>query len=165
MHDILLNKLNLSCLTHTDNMTDEKLKNIVEGIIEKYSNYKIPELRDVFISTLLKEGFIREEIEEVFKGFYLSTYLDFSSNLANPNFWADQSIILLLAEKLKINIILISSNNFEVYRYIEKYNPNYISIVLFYIDNYHFEPLAKKEDPYKEEYQYTFSLDELSSIF
>ncbi len=165
MHDILLNKLNLSCLTSPENMTEETLKKLVESIIEKYSNYKIPELREMFLSILIKEGFVKEEVEEVFKGFYLSSYLEFSSNLANPNFWADQSIILLLAEKLKINIILVSSSNFEVYKYTENYNPNYISIVLFYIDNYHFEPLSKKEDPYKEEYQYTFSLDELSTIF
>jgi SAM-dependent methyltransferase len=165
MHDILLNKLTLSCFTPPENMTNESLNKIVEGIIEKYSNYRIPELRDVFINTLIKEGFVKEEVEEVFKGFYISSYLEFSSNLANPNYWADQSVILLLAEKLKINIVLISSSNFEVYKYTENYNPNYISIVLFYIDDHHFEPLSKKNNPYSEEHQYTFSLDELKSIF
>ena len=165
MHDILLNKLNLSCFTPPENMNNEILNKIVESIIEKYSNYKIAELREVFINSLVNEGFVKEEVEEVFKGFYISSYLEFSSNLANPNYWADQSIILLLAEKLKINIILISSRNFEVYKYTENYNPNYISIVLLYIDGNHFEPLSKKIDPYSEEYQYTFSLDDLKSIF
>ena len=117
-----------------------------------------------FVKELVEEGFDKDEVKEVFKGFYLSTYLKFSENLENKNYWADQSMILLLAEKLKINIVLISSRTLEVYDYTDKYNPDYVSIVLLYIDGAHFDPLCKKVSPYDEKCQYTFSLDELKSI-
>ena len=167
LHEILLRKISLSCFTQAPYTDDQTLKNKVEKIIEKYSSYRIPEFRREFINELVSEGFNKEEVEDVFKGFYLSTYLSFSENLANPNFWADQSIILLLAEKLKINIVLISSRTLEAYNYNigrEGYNEDYISIVLLYIDDTHFEPLCKKNNPYDDKCQYTFSLDELKSI-
>jgi hypothetical protein len=118
----------------------------------------------VFVTELVSGGFDEQEVKEVFKGFYLTTYLKFSENIANPGYWADQSIILLLAEKLKINIVLISSRTLEVYNYGVQYNPDYVSIVLLYLDSNHFEPLCKKVSPYDEKCQYTFSLDELQSI-
>jgi len=167
LHEILLRKISLSCFTQAPYTDEQTLKNKVEKIIEKYSSYRIPEFRREFINELVSEGFSKEEVEEVFKGFYLSTYLSFSENLANPNFWADQSIILLLAEKLKINIVLISSRTLEAYNYNigrERYNEDYISIVLLYIDDTHFEPLCKKNNPYEDKCQYTFSLDELKTI-
>ena len=71
-------------------------------------------------------------------------------------------MILLLAEKLKINIVLISSSTLEVYDYnAGRFNPDYVTIVLLYIDGAHFDPLCKKASPYDEKCQYTFSLDEL----
>ncbi len=90
--------------------------------------------------------------------------MKFSENIANPGYWADQSMILLLAEKLKINIVLVSSRTLEVYNYGVQYNPDYVNIVLLYLDGNHFDPLCKKISPYDEKCQYTFSLDELQSI-
>jgi hypothetical protein len=163
LHEVLLENISVSCFTPND-MTSEQLKKKVETIIEKYSSYGMPEFRKVFVTELVSEGFDEQEVKEVFKGFYLSTYLKFSENIANPGYWADQSIILLLAEKLKINIVLISSRTLEVYNYGVQYNPDYVSIVLLYLDSNHFEPLCKKVSPYDEKCQYTFSLDELQSI-
>jgi hypothetical protein len=165
LHEILLENMSVSCFNQVPNGVDDKeLKNKVEKIIEKYSKYRMQEFRKAFVKELVEEGFDKEEVKEVFKGFYLSTYLKFSENLANKNYWADQSMILLLAEKLKINIVLISSRTLEVYDYTDKYNPDYVSIVLLYIDDAHFDPLCKKVSPYDEKCQYTFSLDELKSI-
>ena len=163
LHEILLEKMSLSCFSVAPyDMTDDILKKKVETIIEKYSSYKIPEFRKVFVKELVSEGFDKEEVKEIFKGFYLSTYLKFSQEIANPNVWADQSMILLLAEKLKINIVLISSRTLGVYDYGLNYNPDYVSIVLLYIDGNHFDPLCKKNNPYDDKCQYTFSLDELT---
>jgi hypothetical protein len=163
LHEILLENISLSCFSPSD-MSDNTLKNKVEKFIEKYSSYKIPEFRNEFIKELVSEGFDEEEVKEVFKGFYLTAYLKFSQDIANPNFWADQSIILFLAEKLKINIVLISSLTLEVYNYNVNYNPDYVTIVLLYIVEGHFEPLCKKVSPYDDKCQYTFSLDELKTI-
>ena len=165
LHEILLENMSVSCFNQVPNgMDDKELKNKVEKIIEKYSEFRMQEFRKAFVKELVEEGFNKEEVKEVFKGFYLTTYLKFSENLENKNYWADQSMILLLAEKLKINIVLISSRTLEVYDYTDKYNPDYVSIVLLYIDGAHFDPLCKKVSPYDEKCQYTFSLDELKSI-
>lgn len=163
LHELLLENISVSCFSEVPNGIDDKtLKTKVEKIIEKYSNENIQEFRKAFIKELVNEGFEKEEVKEVFKGFYLSTYLKFSENIANRNYWADQSMILLLAEKLKINIVLISSSTLEVYDYnAGKFNPDYVTIVLLYIDGAHFDPLCKKASPYDEKCQYTFSLDEL----
>lgn len=165
LHEVLLENISVSCFTQVPNdMNSEQLKKKVETIIEKYSSYRMPEFRKVFVTELVSEGFDEQEVKEVFKGFYLSTYLKFSENIANPGYWADQSMILLLAEKLKINIVLVSSHTLEVYNYGVQYNPDYVNIVLLYLDGNHFDPLCKKISPYDEKCQYTFSLDELQSI-
>ena len=165
LHEVLLENISVSCFTQVPNdMSSEQLKKKVETIIEKNSKYRMPEFRKAFINELVSEGFDKKEVKEVFKGFYLSTYLKFSENIANPKYWADESMILLLAEKLKINIVLVSSRTLEVYNYGVKYNPDYVSIVLLYLEENHFDPLCKKDNPYDEKCQYTFSLDELQSI-
>ncbi len=163
LHELLLENMSVSCFNEVPiSMDDVNLKNKVEKIIEKYSKYGIKEFKKAFIKDLVNEGFDKEEVKEVFKGFYLTTYLKFSENIANRNYWADQSMILLLAEKLKINIVLISSTTLEVYDYnAGKFNPDYVTIVLLYIDGAHFDPLCKKASPYDEKCQYTFSLEEL----
>lgn len=161
LHEMLLENISGSCFTISP-MTDEELKKKVEKIIEKYSKDNFQDFRKAFIKEIVNEGFNKEEVEEVFKGFYLTTYLKFSENIANKNFWADQSMILLLAEKLKINIVLVSSTTLEVYDYNDrKFNPDYVTIVLLYIDGAHFDPLCKKVSPYDEKCQYTFRLEEL----
>ncbi len=163
LHELLLENISLTCFNEPPNNIDnEMLKNKVEKIIEKYSKFNVKEFKKAFITELVNEGFDKEDTTEVFEGFYLTTYLKFSENIANRNYWADQSMILLLAEKLKINIVLVSSSTLEVYDYNGgKFNPDYVTIVLLYIDGTHFDPLCKKSSPYDEKCQYTFSLDEL----
>ena len=165
MQEILQNNLSLQSFNNIPKgITEETFKKEVDNIISKHSSIiDIVKFREVFIYEIEKIGFYREEIEEIFKSFYLSTYIKYTSTLKDLNQWSDQSIALLLSQKLKINIIIISSTNMKVYKDASTFNPNYLSIVIFNIDGAHFEPMVFRET--EEEYRTTFSLEDLESIF
>jgi hypothetical protein len=99
---------------------------------------------------------------EVFKGLYLIAYLEYSNLLKDKSYWVDQSMILLLAEKLKINIIVISSRNMQIYKEAGNYKPDLLSVVIFNVDDLHFEPMYRYNN---NEKQYVFQLNELKEIF
>jgi hypothetical protein len=46
----------------------------------------------------------------------------------------------------------------------KEYNPDYITIVVFNINNQHFEAIVRKEHPNTLEYQTTFKMSELSKL-
>ena len=165
MQEILQNNLSLESFnTVPRDITEKQFKKEVDNIISKHSSITdIVKFREVFIDEIEKLGFYREEIEEMFKGFYLSTYIRYTSTLKDLNQWADQSITLLLSQKLNINIIVISSTNMKVYKDASTFNPDYLSIVIFNIDGAHFEPMVRRES--NEEYRTTFTLEELETIF
>jgi hypothetical protein len=165
MQEILQNNLSLESFNNVPRgLTEEQFKKEVDNIISKNSSINdIVKFREVFINEIEKLGFYREEIEEVFKGFYLSTYIKYTSTLKDLNEWADQSIALLLSQKLKINIIVISSTNMKVYKDSSTFNPDLLSIVIFNIDGAHFEPMVFRET--EEEYRTTFTLEDLETIF
>jgi hypothetical protein len=165
MQEILQNNLSLESFNNRPRgIAEDQFKKEVDDIISKYSSINdIIKFREVFINEIEKLGFYREEIEDIFKGFYLSTYIKYTSTLKDLNQWADQSITLLLSQKLKINIIVISSTNMKVYKDTSTFNPNYLSIVIFNIDGAHFEPMVFRET--EDEYRTTFSLEDLETIF
>ena len=165
MQEILQNNLSLESFnTVPRDITEKQFKKEVDNIISKHSSITdIVKFREVFIDEIEKIGFYREEIEEMFKGFYLSTYIRYTSTLKDLNQWADQSITLLLSQKLNINIIVISSTNMKVYKDASTFNPDYLSIVIFNIDGAHFEPMVRRES--NEEYRTTFTLEDLETIF
>jgi hypothetical protein len=165
MQEILQNNLSLQSFNHVPRgITENRFKEEVDNIISKHSSIiDIVKFREVFINEIEKLGFYRDETEEVFKGFYLSTYIRYTSILKDLNQWADQSIALLLSQKLNINIIVISSTNMKVYKDASTFNPDLLSIVIFNIDGAHFEPMVRRES--EEEYRTTFTLEELETIF
>ena len=165
MQEILQNKLSLQSFDNIPRgITESQFKKEVDEIISKNSSIvDIVKFKDVFINEMEKIGFYREELERIFKGFYLTTYMNYTSLLKDTNQWADQSIALLLSQKLKINIIIISSTNMKVYKDASTFNPNYLSIVIFNIDGAHFEPMVRRESD--EEYRTTFTLEDLETIF
>ena len=165
MQEILQNNLSLQSFDNIPRgITESQFKQEVDEIISKNSSIvDIVKFRDVFINEMEKIGFYREELERIFKGFYLTTYMNYTSLLKDTNQWADQSIALLLSQKLKINIIIISSTNMKVYKDASTFNPNYLSIVIFNIDGEHFEPMVRRESD--EEYRTTFTLEDLETIF
>jgi hypothetical protein len=165
MQEILQNNLTLQFFDIVpQGITEEQFKKEVDNIISKNSSIvDIVKFRDVFIREIEKLGLYREELERVFKGLYLTTYTNYISLLKDLNQWSDQSIALLLSQKLKINIIIISSTNMKVYKDASTFNPNYLSIVIFNIDGAHFEPMVRRETD--EEYRTTFTLEELETIF
>jgi len=165
MQEILQNNLSLESFnTVPRGITEDRFKEEVDKIISKHSSIiDIVKFREVFIDEIEKLGFYREEIEEMFKGFYLSTYIRYTSILKDLNQWADQSITLLLSQKLNINIIVISSTNMKVYKDASTFNPDLLSIVIFNIDGAHFEPMVRRET--EQEYRTTFTLEELETIF
>lgn len=165
MQEILQNELSLKSFDIIPRtLTEEQFKKEVDNIISKHSSINtIVKFRDVFIDEIEKLGFYRNNIEEVFKKLYLTTYINYISTLKDLNQWADQSIALLLSQKLKVNIIVISSTNMKVYKDASTFNPNLVSIVLFNIDGAHFEPMVRRES--EEEYRTTFSLEDLETIF
>lgn len=161
----LQNNLSINSF-ETKIMSDDEVKKIVDEIITKYTNVSdIVSFRDKFIDDMVSNGFIRQEIEDVFKGFFLSNYMEYSNILKNVNMWADHTIVLLLAEKLKINIIVISNRDMEVYKDLSTFNEEYPSIVVFNTNETHFEPMVRKNNPDDSTYQTTFTLDDLKSIF
>ncbi len=165
MQEILQNNLSLeSFKTVPRDITEHQFKKEVDNIISKYSSINdIIKFREVFIKEIERLGFYREEIEDMFKSFYLSTYIKYISKLKNLNEWADQSISLLLSQKLNINIIVISSTNMKVYKDASTFNPDLLSIVIFNIDGAHFEPMVFRET--EGEYRTTFTLEDLETIF
>jgi hypothetical protein len=167
IHIALQDKLSLSSFNSNPNeITEKEFKNKIDEIITNNSSINdIIEFRDKFISEVENLGFDRDEIKEIFKGYYMSTYLEYVLSLKNLNQWADQSISLLLSQKLKVNVIIISSIDMKVYKDTSTFNPNYISIVIFNIDGAHFEPMVMKEKEDIDDYRTTFSLKDLETIF
>jgi hypothetical protein len=165
MQEILQNNISLQSFNNVPrDMTEDQFKKEVDNIISKHSSINdIVKFREVFTVEIEKLGFYREEIEEVFKGFYLTTYIKYTSTLKDLNQWADQSIALLLSQKLNINIIVISSTNMKVYKDASTFNQDLLSIVIFNIDGAHFEPMVRRES--NEDYRTTFTLEELETIF
>lgn len=165
MQEILQNNLYLESFnTVPRGITEDQFKKEVDNIISKHSSISnIIKFREVFIEEIEKLGFYKEEIEDIFKGYYLTTYIKYTSSLKDLNTWADQSITLLLSQKLNINIIVISSTNMKVYKDASTFNPDLLSIVIFNIDGAHFEPIVRKES--NNEYRTTFTLEELETIF
>ncbi len=162
-HVVLQSKMTVDCFSNSKILSEEDFKKEVDSVISNNSSvYNIIQFKDIFISHFVKLGFSKDELEEVLKGFYISTYIEYSSLIRNCRVWADDSMILLLSERLKINIIVISSFNSEVYKGMNVYNPDYISVVIFNINNEHFEPMVKRLS--ETEYQTTFTLNELGSI-
>ncbi len=165
MQEILQNNMSLQSFNNIPRgITEEQFKKEVDNIISKNSSIiDIVKFREVFIDEIEKLGFYRDEIEEVFKGFYLTTYIRYTSILKDLNQWADQSITLLLSQKLNINIIVISSTNMKIYKDTSTFNPDLLSIVIFNIDGAHFEPMVFRETD--GEYRTTFTLEDLETIF
>jgi hypothetical protein len=165
MQEILQSNITLQSFNNIPRgITEEQFKKEVDDIISKNSSIvDIVNFREVFINEIVKLGFYREEIEEIFKSFYLSTYIRYVSVLKDLNQWADQSITLLLSEKIKINIIVISSTNMKVYKDTSTFNPSLLTIVIFNIDGAHFEPMVLRE--IEGEYRTTFALEDLETIF
>jgi len=161
----LQNNINIDCFK-TKIMSNDELKNVVDGIVSKYANsIDIVEFREKFVEDMVNVGFDKGEVEEVFKGYFISNYIEYTNILKSPHMWADHTMVLLLAEKLKINIIVISSRNMEVYKDLSTFNKDYACIVIFNTNETHFEPMVRKDNPNDEEYQTTFALDDLKSIF
>ena len=165
IQEILQNNMSLQSFNNVPkDITEDQFKKEVDNIISKNSSIiDIVKFREVFIDEIEKIGFYRDEIEEVFKSFYLTTYIRYTNILKDINQWADQSIALLLSKKLNINIIVISSTNMKVYRDASTFNPSLLSIVIFNIDGAHFEPMFFRETD--EEYRTTFTLKDLETIF
>jgi len=108
---------------------------------------------------MIKLGLDEGELREVFKGLYLISYLQYSSLIKDKSYWVDQSISLLLAEKLKINIIVISSNTMQVYKDAGDFNEDYLTVVIFNVEGLHFEPMFKNDKG-----KSVFTLEELKTI-
>jgi hypothetical protein len=166
-HMILQNNMTLKSFNSIPNdITEIEFKKKIDNIITNNSSINdIIKFRDIFIDEVEKIGFDRDEIKEIFKGYYVSTYLEYVSLLKNLNQWADQSIALLLSQKLKVNVIIISSLDMKVYKDTSTFNPDYISIVIFNIDGAHFEPMVMKESISIDDYRTTFNLKDLQTIF
>jgi len=161
----LQNNINVDCF-QTKIMSNEELKREVDSILSKHANsIDIVEFREKFVEDMVKLGFDKGEVEEVFKGYFISNYIEYTNILKSPHMWADHTMVLLLAEKLKINIIVISSRNMQVYKDLSTFNKDYACIVIFNTNETHFEPMVRKLNPNDEEYQTTFTLDDLKSIF
>jgi 16S rRNA G966 N2-methylase RsmD/SAM-dependent methyltransferase len=161
MHQMLQTKMTLNCFTNTS-ITEQEFKEKVDEIISKNSGITdIVKLENVFIEEMIKVGLEEVELREVFKGLYLISYLQYSSLIKDKSYWVDQSITLLLAEKLKINIIVISSNTMQVYKDAGEFNNDYLSVVIFNVDGVHFEPMFKND---KGNMKSVFTLEELKTI-
>ena len=79
MQEILQNDISLNYFINIPmGITEDKFKKEVDNIISKYSSINdIIKFREIFINEVEKIGFYRDEIEEVFKRFYLSTYINY----------------------------------------------------------------------------------------
>ena len=155
--------MSLNCFTNIPNtLTEKDFKQIIDKIISDNSSINdIVYLEYIFIEEMKKIGLNEIELKEVFKGLYLISYLQYSSLIKDKSYWVDQSITLLLAEKLKINIIVISSNTMQVYKDAGEFNKDYLSVVIFNVDGTHFEPIFKSN---KGIMKSTFTLEELKTI-
>ena len=164
MHQSLQTNMTLKCFKNVPiTLTEEEFKNKVDDFISKNSGIKdIIKLNETFVTELKTLGLLENELGEVFKGLYLIAYLEYSNLLKDKSYWVDQSMILLLAEKLKINIIVISSRNMQIYKEAGNYKPDLLSVVIFNVDDLHFEPMYRYNN---NEKQYVFQLNELKEIF
>jgi tRNA G46 methylase TrmB len=160
MHQILQTKTTLSCFKKVpDTLTEELFKQKIDNLISNNSGVNnIQKLNNIFVDEMIEIGLDKEESEDIFKGLYLISYLQYSELIKDKSYWVDQSLTLLLAEKLKINIVIISSNTMSVYKDAGNFNPEYLSIVIFNVDGMHFEPMSRNKT------QYIFTLDELRTI-
>ena len=161
MHKMLQEKMTLNCFTNTS-LTEQEFKGNVDKIISNNSGITdIVKLENIFIEEMIKVGLEEVELREVFKGLYLISYLQYSSLIKDKSYWVDQSITLLLAEKLKINIIVISSNTMQVYKDAGEINKDYLTVVIFNFDGVHFEPMFKND---KGIMKSVFTPEELKTI-
>jgi 16S rRNA G966 N2-methylase RsmD/SAM-dependent methyltransferase len=161
MHQMLQEKMTLNCFT-PNTLTEEAFKENVDKIISNNSGITdIVKLEEVFIKEMQKIGLNESELREVFKGLYLISYLQYSSLIKDKTYWVDQSITLLLAEKLKINIIVISSRTMQIYKDAGELNKDYLTVVIFNVDGLHFEPMFKND---KGVMKTVFTLEELKTI-
>ncbi len=163
MHQMLQEKMTLNCFINIpDTLTEEQFKQNVDKIISNNSGINnIVNLEYIFVEEMKKIGLNEVEIREVFKGLYLISYLQYSSLIKDKSYWVDQSITLLLAEKLKINIVVISSNTMQVYKDAGELNKDYLTVVIFNVDGTHFEPMYKQYNDYTKS---IFTLEELKTI-
>ena len=168
MHEMLQTKISLSCFTNIPStLTTDIFKQKINELISNNSGIDtIQKLNNIFVEEMVELGLNKDESEDVFKGLYLISYLQYSELIKDKTYWVDQSLTLLLADKLKINIIIISSNTLQVYKDAGTFNPDYLSIVIFNVDGQHFEPMTRNnlDKNGNSIPQYVFSLNELKSI-
>lgn len=155
----------LHCFTQKRKDENEKsFHELLDSIVSNSKDSNVKELIRTIIMKLSEKGFLQEEIGEFCKGLLIHDYLEISKTLKDCETWADFWVIIYLMNLLKINIVIVHSSNLEVMSIGKEYNPDYISIVIFNINNQHFEAVVRKEHPNTPVYQTTFKFSELSKL-
>ena len=171
---IVIDSININCFTkYPEHIYSTKLlmnfiSNIFDDIQSLSPNNKLKNVNQVIeylVNKLKQIGFIEQELFNIFNAYKTYNYTQFFNEASNCESFAEAWMINYLQKLLKINIIIIHSNSLKPISIGCDYDPENVSIVIYNIDNSHFEPIFKRTSLFDMNYQTTFSMKELTNLF
>jgi hypothetical protein len=185
---VVLRTLSIKCFTKyplslTINTSGERLSSNLEQITNNLTKYisdmfdkiqtlpkdkklnNVNEVISYLVNQMTSDGFVKEEVEKIFNAYKTYNYTQFYNEASNCESFAEEWMINYIQKLLKINIIIVHSNSMKPISISYDYDPNNVSIVIYNIENTHFEPIFKRTSLFDTNFQTTFSMRELINLF
>ena len=131
------------------------IRNIIaESITEKQYNI----IMDYY--KIMKDA---DDFDENWDPYEITNIDEFKRKLreSTTNYWGDYLLLTFITENLKLNIIILNDQEYNLYNTLIRYNKDYDSIFLLYIDENHFNLIGYFEQQMKS----CFKHDEIPEAF
>ncbi len=171
---IVLQTITIKCFSTYPEFikSTEDLNKYISSIFDKIQQLSINEkltnlnqLIKYLVNEMVKNGFTENELYKIFDAYKTYNYTQFFNEASNCESFTEEWMINYLQSLLKINIIIVSSNSLKPISTGYEYDSNNVSVVIYNINNTHFEPVFKKVSIFDTNFHTTFSMKELTNLF